>query len=75
MIIPNCINMHKVTLIGNMIQCDGRSCDISSVVGLTLTQTNLSIAMFDGSVLSAEPDGDLFYKIGDQCPWASKALS
>lgn len=67
--------MHKATVIGNMIHCDGRSYGIESVIGLTLTEDVLSISMRDGVTIVADSDPVQFYNLGDRCPWAMKALA
>lgn len=67
--------MHKATVIGNEIHCDGRSYGIESVIGLILTENVLSISMRDGVTITADSDPVQFYTLGDRCPWASKALA
>lgn len=67
--------MHKATVIGNVIHCDGRSYGIESVIGLTLTEDVLSISLRGGVTVIAESDPIQFYNLGDRCPWATKALA
>lgn len=67
--------MHKATVVGNEIHCDGRSYGIESVVGLTLTENILSISMRNGTTLNTDSDPVQFYILGDRCPWATKALA
>lgn len=67
--------MHKATVIGNEIHCDGRSYGMESIIGLTLTENVLTIAMRNGVTLTADSDPIQFYTIGDRCPWAAKALA
>ena len=67
--------MHKATVIGNVIHCDGRSYGIESVIGLTLTESVLSISFRDGQTIVADSDPVEFYRLGDRCPWVVKAMA
>jgi hypothetical protein len=69
------LNMGKVTITGRELECDGRSYDVDTVIGLTLAKDCVAVTFKDGDMIKMDADATQFYAIGDQCPWAVKYIA
>ena len=75
MLDSNVVNMAETIINGREFECNGRSYDIESIIGLTLAKDGVAVTFRDGDVVKMEADATQFSAIGDQCPWAVKYIA
>ena len=57
------------------MECDGKSYDVGSVIGLTLAEDGIAVTFNNGGFIKIDAGADEFYDLGDCCPWASKYIA